>query len=557
MRVTKIEFVLITLSFLGIGIFLATFAGGPIYSDELSHMDAGLNNLKIPYNLNRYTHIFLQKPFLELASTPLNGAKIYWSFVLTLTGFLTYWCARILNRNNHPLHAALAAALYFSFHFFIDYSGVTIVDFTAMLMVMVFLTLYIFAARNDFKYSWLVTLGFVFFLAFKTKESTLIISVLLLGLGFSKVKVFKFHTLGKNLLIFFFGMLSGICFFIILNTIILQDPWFGLSPNSIKAFLDTYANVSLAKIGPNPQGWYTGGLTTIWLLPFFLYLIAGIKAETRFYPPIHLMWLVPISMVIFLTIMTLWRSYKVDLRFFFPSLPVLCFLGVQSLPFELPTLKRLQVRFWLYLALTVLVCLGINYAIRPLSIHMSVSFDALLSMIIYPLLLSILILLAFYVKKYSYKTVLIPVACILSMTIYPIRTNIKYLAILHQNESVVQHRFYPFSTFANNLSFTPDMRFFVSSSIHQELDMLSTDKNEVASMFNVYFDSHARNTNFKLTATPDMIFTDFFQGDYNYAMLTQKDWLLITQDTSNRSWLEGHYSVLNDPNLLICLLVQK
>ena len=557
MPVSKTEIILITLGFLVIGIFLATFAGGPIYSDELSHMDAGLNNLKIPYNLNRYTHIFLQKPFLQLASTPLNGAKIYWSFVLTLTGFLTYWCARILNLNNHLLHAALAALLYFSFHFFVDYSGVTIVDFTAMLMVMVFLTLYIFATRNDFKPSWLVALGFVFFLAFKAKESTLVISVLLIGLGFSDRNKFHLPTFGKRLLFFFIGVSLGIIFFIGLNLLFLHDPWFGLSPTSIKAFLDTYASVSLANLNPNPQGWYTAGLTTIWLLPFLLYLIAGIKAEGRFNPPLRLLWLVPISLIIFLTIMTLWRSYKVDLRFFFPSLPILCFLGVQFIPFEMPSLKTLKIRFWLYLALTVVFCLGINFAIRPLSNQMSVSFDGLLNLIVYPLILSILILLAFYVKKYSYKTVLIPVACIVSMTIYPIRTNIKYLAILHQNESVVQHRFYPFSTFANNLSFTTDMRFMVSSSLHQELDMLSTDKNEVTSMYNVYFDSHARNTNFKLSASPDMISNDLYQGDYNYALLTQKDWQLLAQDPSNLAWLEAHYSVFKDPNLPLCLLVHK
>ena len=316
-RILKTELILITLGFLAIGIFLAIFAGGPIYSDELSHMDAGLNDLKIPYSLNRYTHIFLQKPFLELASTPLIGAKIYWSFVLTLTGFLTYWCARLLSRENHILHAILAATLFFSFHFFIDYSGVTIVDFTAMLMVMVFITLYIFAARNDFKLSWLIALGFIFFLAFKTKETTLIVSVLLIGLGYSNGKEFRYPTLGKNLIKFFLGILGGTLFFIIINTIVLRDPLFGFNLASIKAFLDTYATVSLAKIDPNPQGWYTGGLTTIWLLPFLLYLIAGIKPEGRFIPPIRLLWLLPISLVIFLTSITLWRSYKVDPRSFF------------------------------------------------------------------------------------------------------------------------------------------------------------------------------------------------------------------------------------------------
>ena len=188
---------------------------------------------------------------------------------------------------------------------------------------------------------------------------------------------------------------------------------------------------------------------------------------------------------------------------------------------------------------------------------MSLGFDAFLNLIIYPLILSILILLAFFVKKYSYKTVLIPVACILSMTIYPIRTNVKYLAILHQNEAVVQNRFFPFSSFANLLSFTTDMRFDVSTSLNQELNMLSTDKNEVTAMYNVYFDSHARNTNFKLSTSPNMILQDLHQGNYNYVLLTLQDWEQINIDPSNRSWLDASYSYFEDPEKPIVLLVQK
>jgi hypothetical protein len=125
MRITKLEIILVLLLFAGIGVFLAVFAGGPIFSDEIAYMNAGLTNIGDPYLLNRYTHIFLQKPFLKLAPTPLQGVKIYWGFVLAATGLLTYWCARILSRESHLLHAGLAAVLFFSFHFFVDYSGVT------------------------------------------------------------------------------------------------------------------------------------------------------------------------------------------------------------------------------------------------------------------------------------------------------------------------------------------------------------------------------------------------------------------------------------------------
>lgn len=555
MSVSKTEFILVILGFLCIGIFLAIFAGGPIHSDEVSLMDAGLNNLKMTYSINRYTHIFLQKPFLELASTPIIGARIFWAFVLTLTGCLTYWCARLLSRENHIIHAVLAAVIYFSFHFFIDYSGSTIVDFTAMLMVMIFITVYIFAARNDFKRPWLIALGFIFFLSFKTKESTLTNSVLLFGLGFSEGTGFQFRTLWKNLSNFFVGLLSGFIFFIILNTIILGDPLFGFSPSSVKEFLDSYASLDLGTMKVY-QGWYAGALTTVWLFPFILYLISGIKAQDRFTFPIRLLWLVPLTMVIFLTIMTFWRSYRIDLRFMFPVLPVICFLGAQVIPFEIPDTKSRRVRFGLFLFLTLLASIGVNYAVRPLADHMTLRFDDFLSLIFYPLVLSILIVVAFLVKRYSYKTVLIPVFCILTMTFYPIRTNIKYLAVLHQNVAFVEHRFYPFSAFADQLIFTPDMRFYVSSDLHEKWDMLSADKNEVANLYNIYFDSHARVTNFKLSKPTSLISEDLLKENFNYVLLTPGDWQQVTGSPAF-SELDARYNDYEDASKQVILLVNK
>jgi len=559
MRVSKIEIILIVLGFLGIGIFLATFAGGPIYSDELIYMNAGLNNLKIPYILNRYTHVFLQKPFLELAPSPLIGVKIYWSFLITLTAFLTYWCARLLTQSNHLLHGALAAILFLSMHFIIDYSGVTIVDFTAMLMVMAFLMIYIFAARNNFSRPWLIALGFVFFLAFKTKETTLTAAVVLIGLGFVDGKIFQFRSLWKNLLNFFYGILGGMLFFAILNGLLLHDPFFGLSPSSIKAFLDSYIATGLTMVNPSSQGWYTGSLTTIWLLPFILYVITGVKKneEERINPTIRLIWLVPIVLVTFLTVMMFRRFYIVEPRFFFPALPVLCFLAPQLFIFEPPATSSTKVRFWIYLAITVLACVGINYALRPVTARLSWDFDGFLNIILYPLLLTILIGLAFCLKRYTYKTVLIPVACILLMTIYPIRTNIKYLAILHQNEAVVQNKFYPFSAFASQLKYSPDMQVYVSTSLWSELEMLSTERNEVMSMYNVYFDRHAVKENFTVSTSPENIAQDLHQGNYTYILMTPQDWQHITTDPVIQSWLEARYSYFEDSNKPVILLVRK
>jgi len=77
-----------------IAVLLFRYAGAPVSWDEFDYMHTGLNPEPLGYILNRYFHIYFQKPFLSLASTPLMGAKIFWVFLVSSTGLLVYWCAR-------------------------------------------------------------------------------------------------------------------------------------------------------------------------------------------------------------------------------------------------------------------------------------------------------------------------------------------------------------------------------------------------------------------------------------------------------------------------------
>ena len=58
-----------------LGVFLTRYAGGPVTSDEVMYINHGLMNIRDPFIINRYTHIYLQKLVMALADTPLDGVR--------------------------------------------------------------------------------------------------------------------------------------------------------------------------------------------------------------------------------------------------------------------------------------------------------------------------------------------------------------------------------------------------------------------------------------------------------------------------------------------------
>lgn len=113
MRISCLELFLVIAGFLAVGTLLAIVAWGPIGSDEVGYMQVSLNNTKEPFIVNRYFHVYLQKMFIMLAPSPLVGARVYWAFLITLTGFLIYLYARLLSITNNIIHSMVAVALFF------------------------------------------------------------------------------------------------------------------------------------------------------------------------------------------------------------------------------------------------------------------------------------------------------------------------------------------------------------------------------------------------------------------------------------------------------------
>ena len=94
---------------------LALLAGGPIFSDEMLYLDAGLRNMAVPEYGNRYFHIYLQKLFISIFPTPLTGVRVFWALLISLTTGLVYLNARIFTRKSTIFHGLLAIVFLFSF----------------------------------------------------------------------------------------------------------------------------------------------------------------------------------------------------------------------------------------------------------------------------------------------------------------------------------------------------------------------------------------------------------------------------------------------------------
>ena len=123
MAISKLEKIILIILTLCVWFVLAVYAGAPIFSDEFMYIDIGLRNYKEPSYGNRYFHVYLQKFFMDLAPTPLQGVRIFWGFIIALTAAMIYLNARTFFKDSHPLHGLLALAFFFSFPLITEYSG--------------------------------------------------------------------------------------------------------------------------------------------------------------------------------------------------------------------------------------------------------------------------------------------------------------------------------------------------------------------------------------------------------------------------------------------------
>ena len=551
MRLSRLELILILLGFLGLWVGLSLVAGGPVHSDEVWYMQVGLNNVKDSFIINRYFHIYLQKMFMLLAPSPLLGVKIFWSFLVSLTTLLVYLLARLLSGTNNFIHGLLAVALLFYSPLIAKYSGDTIVDISAMAMEMVVIALYLFSIRAGKRRKWwLAALGFAFFLAFKTKETTLPVGVVFLGLGLVDGNRLDLRSFWKNFRFVMVGLAVGVVFFILLNAINLGDPLFGFKPANVQQLSSSL--VSEADKGSD--NWYTSFVLPQMALLFLLFIASAFKSYGRLNFEYKLLWFIPLGLVVLLSLSEARGGLGIRDRYMLPALPVFCLLAPQFLDFEIPYSFREKLKFAIYLLAGVLVFYILHKGIVALSIHVQKNYEDFVFIVIFPIVLSILLAVIFFFNRYSTRTVLIPLLCILGMTFQPTFQNLKNLFVSRPVKQQFENKYYPLSAFAGQIHFSDSMKMYVSTDIPPRLGMLSLNVDEMLSMFNVYYDANAVRQNFIYSKSSHPIFTDIIQQNFDYVLLTAQDWAQIEATPAGLAKVKNTYQVLQEPTGRLILL---
>lgn len=563
-----IEWILISIGFLALFIVFAKQAGGPLTSDELHYMELGLTGGKDLMILNYYFHIFFQKLFMELAPSPLVGAKIYWSFLVNATGCLVYLSARMISQKANFAGALMATILFYSSSFIAKYSGITKNDLTAMLVAtLIIFTYLIILKRPKYLRSLCLAAGALLFFALKSKETAFLAGAVLLGLGINKDERFTIRKFTQPLLWLVIGFIIGAILFILLNAVILGDAFWGLRISDYANFLSIYKESVLAS--SIRQNWLSGLVFQMLTLPFILYLFSGVKrSKNDLTPAYKMIWTYPALLLVFLTLIMLGTTgFSITDRYYIPAIPVMC-ITTAVLFWEIMLESKQDI-----LKLIVVGFLAglVSYLIHQ-AVHATYTFNSKFTFldfhnnIIIPILAAALMVLFFLRMNKSKLVALFLLFIVLLGSLTPLYLNFQSVLVTRPNAIRMQQLFYPFSAFSDEIHFSPDMRLYISPDINKEQLMLLRRVDEVNSMFTVYFNERSSYENFidpvkydplkDIIDFPDPLLT-LPEMNYNYALITATDWEQVKSNAALFEALSSAYTITYDDQRVIALLAKK
>jgi hypothetical protein len=482
--------------------------------------------------------------------------RIFWGFIMALTTGMIYYNARTFLKDSTALHGILAVLFFYTFPLITEYSGEPAADLSAMLMVNLYISVYLFGLRRSDKQKLaLILLGMLAFLAFKTKETTIFINMLLLGYFFDKDFRWNWFSLWDLIKPLLMGAGIGIGIFMLLDGFILGDPFFAISPATFGAIFTHY---DFGKVFYNgPTSWYREYFLDDLLLPFLLFVMGGIKLKDELDARKKLVWIYPLVMAAFVTVNMVKIPWGFIERFYFPALPVVAMLAPQVLRFEWPKKKRSWLVFGLLLAAAGGLVLVMRKVLMDYAASMYFDYSRILDSLYYPALLSILLALAIWVKRYKWFSAVLPLFCIAAMIFSPLLYTYKYFVRYPKINDRYAELTYPLEEFDQDLTIDADDRLYVSTRLDQDLDMLSEDPNDIVGMYNFYFDRRITASNVFMGYSRKTMAKQLATKNISHALMTSEDWDWLLANTEDMETVESLFDVKMDDQEKIVLLVEK
>jgi hypothetical protein len=512
--------------------WLAAHSGGPLFAEELTYLETAIQRTADPHMLNRYFHIYLLMPFLELWRDPLLAVKIFWGFLVSATGLFVYINARLLSRS--ILSGIIALGLFFSQWEIFRFPGVAWPEFSLMLFAVLIVTIYVLIPRtNQYRTLLLVVLGALLYLAFRTKEAGLSFAVVILGLGWVQGSQYDLKELLKAIKWIVAGAAISAILMIALDHFLMGDALFAFRPQNIKDYLKFNLISVVAVENYNLFLMYIDKLDMYNVL--LLYFVSGFLLWDERSNYKKTLYLVPLAMIVVLVVSLLRGPGIMQSRYLIPLLPLLCILA--SLPFkvdggEKPGKKMMALMILLLSAALIYYTLDIvNAALGKFYIHKWVEGNYFFTFV-HPIALCVLLGILFFVRKFNSISIIIPLLCLIFISYPSLQNNFTHLNNKWAAGETRRH-FYPFILFSDEISYSPDMLMGISTNLPggdasiPTFSMLDMDPSSVSRMFNVFFRQRSVPEQFDHAGAVDLVSG---LDDYTYVIMTYEDWHRFTPE---------------------------
>ncbi len=531
--------------FICLWLFLNKYAlGGPNSSDVTWYYHVGASNLKEPFILNRYFHIFLQKFFVGTQPDPIQGLQFFWSFLVASTAMILYLGARLLSPASSPWNGLLALVLFFSLPAIREVSGIPYVDVTAMMMLSALLLVYVLSANVDHqKRSLLILFGCLLFLGFKTKETVLPGAIMLLGFGIKDSRI-AWRLWGKRVLWILVGLLTGLVLFTLLNALVLHDVLFGLRPEDIASYLGSYfKGTSLAPDPSITQNWIDGFFLPTAFIPLILYVISGIQVSSKVNLNRQVLWLLPLAFILLLTL-SINNKWGYQTRFALPVLPIFCVLSAQI--FESPANLTRREHLALIMGGVILAASSVGILSLP---------RASFYLIFAPLLFIALLIVLFFVNSRKFRSWFL-LALLFLVSVVPIYENFYAMVREQANRQAFSRTMLPFTSFVDELRLTADNRLLVDAQVNSTAPLkIMKNEDELFTTYNIAFDANTSRQNFRLANSLDELTQGISSADYEYVLLGVETWFQLEKDPLLTDFLAATYEHVVSPDNNYILLV--
>lgn len=559
-RLSKaLEALLVVGALVPVYLWLSRLAAGANQWDDLLYLHTALNPEPLAAILNRYAHIYWLRILYLLDGDIFTAARHYWAFIVVGTVALTYTAARLLGRSR--LMGAAASVVILGQFWLFEINGSPLADFSVMWMICAGVVVYLllFRVQGWRRQGLLVLFGLILYLAFRMKETGAALAFLVVGMGWLEGEKFQLRSILGSAAWILAGVLAGVVLMTVLDGIFLGDPWFAFRPSS-------YQKLASFNFG-EWETWNFERSIESRMLRFLvadisalsilgLYFVGLRKPASRSWAE-QVLWMLPLAVILFLFA----SRFQPQIRYLYIVIPLMVVLALAQYRAEDPARPRDMLLGWGAAALLLAVYgLGQPY-LRAFVARGNWEMIPFHGAVIVPLLTGVLAGGYALIKTWNRAMIAVPAAIFLMMFLPFVQYNRHIMETQKYNLPVVS-RYYPYEVFRSEITYSPDMKIFVSNQLSDSArnrdtkrfayGMLGRNDNSQAWVFNLFFTQRARMDQFVMGK--EEVYLENPQA-YDYAFIPYESWFALSDKT--RIQLEDRIQVQADPDELFVFITPK